>query len=199
MPRTFSLSGIMARDGGPARLDRYHVAAWFVALIVVGRVSFAVLPEWRRVMGWEAYWIAQSLAIGEGFTFPSAKRWLYESVSDGGFHATAWMDPVYAYVLSALIHLFGEYHQLAALIFNLLLLLGVFALTYHLGKRLISAPAGLMAVVALALIEAYPAVARDMNNTTLASALVLLSALALVEFLEGHPTAVPACWDWCWD
>lgn len=154
-------------------------------MVVVGRIGLEVLPDWRNMMGWEAYWIAQSLAAGKGFSFPSDTRWLFDSVNDGGFHATAWMDPVYTFCLAGLIRLFGRYHQLAAAIFNLVLLLAVFGLTYRLGERLISAPAGLIGVLALALIKAFPRMALFMNNTMMASVMVLLSALTLVKFLEG--------------
>jgi Dolichyl-phosphate-mannose-protein mannosyltransferase len=163
----------------------YRLAALLVSVVAVGRIGFEVLPAWRSVMGWEAYWIAQSLSAGKGFSFPSDHRWLFDSVSDGGFHATAWMDPVYTFCLAGLIRLFGEYHQLAAAVFNLVLLLAVFGLTYRLGERLISAPAGLVAVLTLSLIKAFPRTALFMNNTMLASVMVLLSALTLSKFLEG--------------
>lgn len=169
----------------------YRLAALLVSVVAVGRIGLEMLPDWQNVMGWEAYWIAQSLAAGEGFSFPSNARWLFDSVSDGGFHATAWMDPVYTFCLAGLIRLFGDYHQFAAAVFNLVLLLAVFGLTYRLGERLISAPAGLIAALTLALIKAFPRMALFMNNTMLASVMVLLSALMLVKFLEG-PTSLRA-------
>lgn len=172
------------RDSSSGKLFWYRLAAALVSVVVVACIGMEVLPDWRNVMGWEAYWIAKSLAAGKGFSFPSETRWLFDSVNDNGFHATAWMDPVYTFCLAGLIRLFGVYHQLAAAIFNLVLLTAVFGLTYRLGERLISAPAGLIAVLALASIKAFPRMALFMNNTMLASAMVLLSALTLVKFLE---------------
>lgn len=178
--------GFLDRALGSGSLRWYRLTALLIAFVVVGQVGFQLLAEWREMSGWEAYWIAQSLAAGEGFSFPSEVRWLFDSVNDGQFHATAWMDPIYTFCLAALIAVFGEYHQLAAAVFNLLLLLVVFGLTYRLGERLISPPAGLIAVLTLALIELFPATALDMNNTLLASVMVLLVALTLVRFMEAR-------------
>lgn len=170
---------------GSGRRQWFRLASLLVAVVVVGRVGLEVLPDWQEVTGWEAYWIAQSLAAGEGFSFPSNVRWLFDSVNDGGYHPTAWMDPVYTFCLAGLILLFGEYHQMAAAIFNLVLLLVAFGLTYRLGERLISPAAGLVAVMVLALIELYPATALHMNNPVLASVMVLLSASVLLTYLEA--------------
>jgi len=169
------------------KLAWYRLAALLVSVVAVGRIGLEVLHDWHTVEGWEAYWIAQSLAVGEGYSFPSTHRWLFDPVYDGRFHATAWVDPVYTFCLAGLIRLFGDYHQLAAAVFNLVLLLAVFGLTYRLGERLISAPAGLITVLTLSLIEAFPQTAIVMNNTMMASVMVLLSALILVKFLE-RPT-----------
>lgn len=175
----------LERNYFSGKVALFRLAALLVSVVSVGRIGLEVLPDWKNVMGWEAYWIAQSLAAGKGFSFPSNARWLFDSVNDGGFHATAWLDPVYTFCLAGLIRLFGDYHQLAAAVFNLVLLLAVFGLTYRLGERLISAPAGLIAVLTLALIKAFPQRALFMNNTMLASVMVLLSALMMVKFLEG--------------
>ena len=170
---------------GSGNLAWYRLAALLVSVVAVTRIGLEILPDWHNMEGWEAYWIAQSLAAGEGYSFPSTHRWLFDPVYDGGFHPTAWVDPLYTFCMAGLIKLFGDYHQLAAAVFNLVLLLAVFGLTYRLGERLMSAPAGLIAVLTLSLINAFPRTALFMNNTLMASAMVLLSALMLVKFLEG--------------
>ena len=175
----------LERNSSPGNLAWYRLAALLVSVVAVTRIGLEILPDWHNVEGWEVYWIAKSLAAGEGYSFPSTHRWLFDPVYDGGFHPTAWVDPLYTFCLAGLIKLFGDYHQLAAAVFNLVLLLAVFGLTYRLGERLMSAPAGLIAVLTLSLIKAFPRTALFMNNTLMASAMVLLSALMLVKFLEG--------------
>jgi hypothetical protein len=157
-------------------------------LAVVGQLSLEVLPNWQQIRGWEAYHIAESVVAGEGFSFRAEHRWLFfdsVSLAQGGFHPTAWSDPVYVYTMASLIVLLKEYHVLGGVLLNLLLLFSAFALTYRLGESLMSPMAGVMAVVMLALIERFPTEARVLNNTMLASAMVLLSAVMLLEFLKA--------------
>lgn len=171
----------------------YRLAAWFFSLVVVAKESLVMLPDWRQMPGWEAYWIAQSVVAGRGYCFPSGHEWLQEfvdsnpflKIGDGGFHLSAWADPVYTFCLAGLIWLFGDYHQLAAAVFNLVLLLALLGLTYHLCERLVSAPAGVMAVVVLGLGSEVPGSVHQMVNTMTAATLVVLSALMLVKFLES--------------
>jgi hypothetical protein len=176
---------VLERFKNSGKLPWYRTAAFLLTVGVVVRTGFEVLPGWQKPgRVFEALWVAKALAAGKGFSFPSENRWLFDAVRDGGFHSTAWVDPIYTFCLAGIIRLFGDYHQLAALVFNLLLLLVVFGLTYRLGERLISAPGGLMAVLALALIREFPRTAGVLNNTMLASTFVVLSALMIVNFLE---------------
>jgi 4-amino-4-deoxy-L-arabinose transferase-like glycosyltransferase len=179
---------VLERFMNPGKLSWYRAAAFLVSVGVVVFTGYEVLPGWQKPgRGWEGLWIAKSLAAGKGFSFPSEKRWLFDAVHDGGFHPTAWADPIYTFCLAGMIRLFGEYHQLAALIFNLVLLLAVFGLTYRLGERLISAPAGLIAVLGLSLISDFRLLAGIINNGMMAPSFVALSALMMVNFLE-EPT-----------
>ena len=107
---------------GSGKLAWYRLAAMLVSVLAVTRFGLELLPGWHNVDGWEAYWIAKSLAAGEGYSFTSSHRWLFDPVYDGGFHSTAWVDPLYTFCLAGLIWLFGVYHQLAAAVFNLVLL-----------------------------------------------------------------------------
>lgn len=92
--------------------DRWcRVAAALLALIVVGRLAVRELPDGRSVPGWEAYWIAQGLVRGEGFSLPVGHRWLFDVVDSNGylritdeaFQASAWADPVCTGILAALL------------------------------------------------------------------------------------------------
>lgn len=180
---------------GSGKLGWYRLSALLVSVVAVTKAGLDIIPNWQTIGGVEAHWIAQCLATGKGYGFPSGYRWLFESVEfspflkiDGGVcHSSAWADPVYTFCLAGLIWLFGDYHQLAAAVFNLILLLLVLGLTYRLCERLISAPAGVMAVVILLLELKGPIflVALSwMNNAMLATTLVVLSALMLVKFLD---------------
>jgi hypothetical protein len=162
-----------------------RLAAILISVATVGRTGVEVLPDWRNpAQGFEAYWIAKALAAGNGtVSHPSTDGFSIPLMMS--FHPTAWADPFYTIILAGIIRLFGNYHELAALIFNLVLLLAIFWLTYRLGERWISPSAGVLSVLTLALIRDFPLTAGFMNNTVLACVMVLLSALELTRFLEG--------------
>jgi hypothetical protein len=177
---------------GTGKLAWCRLATLLVSVVAVAKAGLEILPNWQKFPGWEAYWIAQSLVAGKGYSFPEGHEWLHEFVdsnpflriNDGIFHQTAWADPIYTFCLAGLIWLFGDYHQLAAAVFGLVLMLAVFGLTHRLCERLISAPAGVVAVLALVLGWEIPEAAQTMTNAMLAATLVVLSALMLVKFLE---------------
>jgi hypothetical protein len=177
---------------GSGKIAWYRLATLLVSVVAIAKAGLEILPTWQKYPGWEAYWIAQSLVAGKGYCFPVGHEWLREFVDgnpflrvhDGIFHPTAWADPIYTFCLAGLIWLFGDYHQLAAAVFNLVLMLAVFGLTHRLCERLISASAGVVAVLALALGSYIPEAVQTMTNAMLAATLVVLSALMLVRFLE---------------
>ena len=162
-----------------------RLAASLIAIFPVVRVGPVLLSNWHTMPGWEAYWIAQALAAGKGYSFPFDVPWPLNPIGEGGFHASAWVDPLYTFVLAGLIGLFGSYHQLAAAVFNLALLLAVLGLTYRLAERLVSPLAGAVAVLVLAMNGPFSWTVVHMNNTMFATGFVLLSALMLVTFLDG--------------
>lgn len=168
-------------------IGRYRLAAAIIAMAASWSVGLAVV-KWRAMEGWEAYAIAQAVAAGEGYSFPSSERWLFERTDDGEFHATAWVDPLYTYALAALISIFGDYHKLAAALLNYFLFLGAFALTYRLAERLVSPRAGVIAVLLLG-VSRFSTMPSYMYNTLLAAAFILLTALAMIRFFEAPSRA----------
>lgn len=100
--------------------------------------------------GHEMGLIAASIANGDGFCWP-------ESAGPLAGKPTAWMPPVYPYVMAAAFRTFGTYSRGAAVaLFTLQSILSALTclLLYALGKRIFSAPVGLMAATMLAV---YPA------------------------------------------
>jgi 4-amino-4-deoxy-L-arabinose transferase-like glycosyltransferase len=80
--------------------------------------------------GWETGRIARSIALGEGFSSPF-------QVSTG---STAWLAPIYPYLLAAVFKIFGVYSSASAVvilslnsIFSALTILAVF----HLARRVL--------------------------------------------------------------
>ena len=107
--------------------------------------------SWSDANGHEYMWIAESIAAGEGFSFPAEHRWLFAQTDGDGpnmpeYGPTAWKEPVYPYVLGSAMRLMGSEGGKAAVV-----ALQVFALAltivfiYLLGKALIGPWTGLIA------------------------------------------------------
>ena len=167
----------------PVNTNALRVAAIIISLLPITRVAVSIQSDWQGIRGWEAYWVASALAEGRGYSFHSSGRWLFDDATSGGYFPTAWVDPLYTYCLAGLIYLFDSYHQLAAGVFNLLLLAAVFALTYRVAERLATPLGGVIAISLLAL-EPFSVRALQMNNTMLAAFFVALSALSFIRFLD---------------
>lgn len=133
-------------------------------------------------MGWEAYGIAQSIASGNGFSF-SDNRWLFSIAGDGNYYPTAWADPLYTYLLAAMVAISEDHHVYLAGAFNGVCLITLLFLSYRLGRRMLGPAAGTLCVLLLVTVSAYRQV-LFMNNTALAACLILASALVLMRFLE---------------
>lgn len=190
----------LERVPGSGKVAWYRLTTLLISVVAVAKAGLATLPNWKAFPGWEVYWIAQSFVAGKGYSFPSGHEWLYEFVdsnpslriTDGSFHLTAWADPLYTFCLAGFIWLFGDYHQLAAAIFTLILMLAVLWITHRLCERLISPAAGVVAVLVLVSGRVFMEATQTMTNAMLAAALVALSALMLVRFLE-EPSNRRAC------
>jgi hypothetical protein len=133
--------------------------------------------------GWEAYEVAQQLAAGHGYSFPYDEPFPLDPFGTSGVHATAWAEPFYTFLLAGLIRIFGAHHQLAAAVFNLVLLLLTLAFSYLLTERLLGPAAGVLTVVILGADASFRSAAAQMNGTLLATTLITLSALTLVACL----------------
>jgi hypothetical protein len=166
-----------------------RVIASLISVRVVIRVARVLLPAWRSMKGWEAYWTAQALDTGNGYSFPSDSPWPYDPIGASGFHPSAWTDPLYSLFLAGLIRLFRGDHRMAAAILNLVLLLAVFALTYRVAERLTSPRGGVAAVLALAFTKPFAWNALYMNNTLLAAVFIICSAVMLTRF--GDSPSLP--------
>lgn len=168
--------------------NNINTTTWcrFIAVAILlfsANSSFTSVINWESVKGWETYFIAQAIAEGEGYSFPPTHRWLFDISNDNRYHLTAWVDPFYTYCIAGFIYLFGDYHKLAVAIFNLLLYVVIFSLTYHLAERLISSIGGVLAVLLLSM-TAFPTMGTQMINTFLAATFILLSASVLVSYYE---------------
>ncbi|MEM7501078.1 MAG: DUF6057 family protein [Pseudomonadota bacterium] len=166
----------------------WGVSATALATFEVLRFARRFFARIGQEMGWEAYWIAQSIASGNGFSF-SDHRWLFNVVGDGNYYPTAWADPLYTYLLSGMVAISGQHHVYLAGAFNAVCLLVLLFLSYRLGRRILTPAAGALCVLLLVMVSAHRQV-LFMNNTGLSACLILVSALVLTRFLERPSTGM---------
>lgn len=145
---------------------------------------------WRRldvVRGWEAESIAQAILAGHGFSFSGASRWHWEAWNGdpNTFHPTAWMDPVFTYLLAAIHWLFGDAAFAVVYLLNFACI-GITAwCCWHLARRFAGPWAGALAIVLLAANRQLGISIFDtINNTAFSMAVVAAGALVAVRWFE---------------
>ena len=161
-------------------------AAGFVAL---ARVVRFIMHRWERIQGYEAEWIAQSIVNGHGFSMPGDRRPLFDHWAQDPtqYFPTAWMDPVYTYVLAGAIFVFGDGAYAAMLLLNVACLAFVMYCAYRLVSTVAGPWAGALAIVIFAVHTHLPSGYGGINNAALGSALLMASALTTVRYFE-RPT-----------
>jgi 4-amino-4-deoxy-L-arabinose transferase-like glycosyltransferase len=156
-------------------------------LAVVVRVAFAaattswVFPD-RWNYAFEMGQIGASIAEGHGFSSPGPPP-----------RPTAWMPPLYPYLIAGVFALFGTYSIASALILEALqvALAGLTCLVlYRLGKAAFDAHVGLLAAGLLAVYPASLHFSVQKIWSTTAAALALLVVLWLFLRTRDRPTLV---------
>ena len=162
----------------------------FWALSAAALAAFEIVRFLRRFLwslnkelGSEAYWIAQSIASGNGFSF-SHHRWLFGASGDGSYYPTAWADPLFTYLLGAMLAISEENYVFLVGAFALVCLVTLFCLSFRLGSKLLGSAGGFVCVAALVSVAAFRHT-HIMTNTALAACLIVASALALLSLLEN--------------
>jgi len=157
--------------------------AALMAAVVLGATA---LRDPGSIVGWEAYAIATNVADGYGYCFATDHRWLFDSRDHGAAEPsqrcvpTAWVDPVYTYVLAAIIWAAGSLHLQVGVILNLLLFVAVVVLTFRLASRMEGVVAGYASAALVALMLCIsPHWVNTLNNTLMAMLFLLLFAIAL--------------------
>ena len=125
-----------------------------LAIILLNKaVKFSFSDNWKSVIGYEYYWIAESMAGGHGYSLPANHRWYYydfkSEYPDDQFFPTALEEPVYPFLLAFAFKYLGEYGRLAVLLFNVAALYLTSILIYLLVRKIYDSHFGIIASIAL--------------------------------------------------
>lgn len=163
----------------------------FGVRLAVGIVTTSwVFPSDRNFwkFGYEMGQIASSLAMGNGFSWPEAAE--AELQSHHAQEPTAWMPPIYPFIMAATFKGFGIFSHEAAMV--LLLLQAIISsltciLLYLLGKRLYNTQVGLLAAFLLAIYPSAIHFAVQKIWVTSLSAFCLLLVILMFLRQADHP------------
>jgi 4-amino-4-deoxy-L-arabinose transferase-like glycosyltransferase len=168
---------------------------WLIAIVVLAlgvRITVAVVTtSWvfpdRWQYGYEMGQIADSLTRGEGFSWPYVSPF---NINTSLAHPTAWMPPVYPFIIAAAFKSLGAYSKEAAItleFFQILISVLTCVMLYILGKRFYNVQAGLIAAFLFAMYP--PAIhfaVQKIWSTSLFAFCVLLVIFIFLR-LSDHP------------
>lgn len=125
-----------------------------LALVLLNKtINFALGEKWKSVIGYEYYWIAESLAGGHGYSIAADHRWYFidfqSEYPKDQYYPTALEEPVYPFLLALAFKSFGEYGRLAILLFNVVALYLTALVIYLLVRKIFDSHLGVIASIAL--------------------------------------------------
>ena len=125
-----------------------------LALILLNKaIKFSFSDKWKSVIGYEYYWIAESMVGNHGYSLPANHRWYYydfkSEYRDDQYYPTALEEPVYPFLLATALKNLGEYGRLAVLLINVTALFLTSVLIYLLVRIIYDSHLGIIASVAL--------------------------------------------------
>jgi 4-amino-4-deoxy-L-arabinose transferase-like glycosyltransferase len=157
-------------------------------------VAIASLPTlrfvWHRagsVRGWEADSIAKAIVQGHGFSFAGNERWLWEKWNGdpNTYFPTAWVDPVFTYLLAGTHWIFGHYVYIAMYACSFLCIGVIYFCSYRTASRFGGPWVGALAVVLIAAnVGLGKAFFDDITNSALSAAAISATALFSIRYLE---------------
>jgi 4-amino-4-deoxy-L-arabinose transferase-like glycosyltransferase len=141
---------------------------------------------WSQADGYEYLWIAESLAQGEGFSFPADHRWLFTTTDRDrpdmpDYAATAWKEPIYPYILGGAIWLFGPEGGKAVVVGIQVAALAITIIfTYLLGSALLGQWTGVLAAGLIAFLRGPAHNAVTELSPSIMGAMIVTGVLLLV-------------------
>jgi 4-amino-4-deoxy-L-arabinose transferase-like glycosyltransferase len=177
------------RDIRPFGVSSAALAVTSICTVAAsGALTRQLLASWPELRGYEAESVARAIAGGHGFSFPANERWLFAPGSPGQYFATAWVDPLFSYLLAAWFWLLGERAHLAAGLMNIAFFAGCIAVAYAAGRRLGGAAAGCAVALLLCGQEVFRLGFLGVNNAALSALLVSATALATLHYFARGTT-----------
>jgi MFS family permease len=167
--------------------SRWHIVIVISVLLVTlmwqGRT---IKNTWRYAQGYEQEWVAGSLLGGYGFSFDPATAWLGPYEDGIPYSLTAWVEPLYTFVIAITLAIFGEYGRLILTLLNVVWLGLSGLLIFLLVGEILDPRVGLyMSLLFLVLHATRQEVILYIGNAALAGFLYCLSAYLLLRCIKN--------------
>ena len=162
-----------------------------LALFSINRaINLAAGDKWKSVIGYEYYWIAESLASGHGYSLAANHRWyFYDFKSEypgDEYYPTALEEPMYPALLALSFTSLGAYGKLFVLLLQVAALYVTSLMIYLLVKKVFNSRLGILFSVVLLLRwpETFYLSERVFSPAVFAGLSMCLSAYVMLWSLE---------------
>jgi hypothetical protein len=136
---------------------------------------------WTYAKGYEQEWVAGSVLSGHGFSFDPATAWLGPYSQADAFTPTAWVEPLYTFIIAAGFIVFGEYGRLFLVLLNVVWLGASGVMIFLLVRDFTNPHAGLYTALLFLLVHTHRfEVILYIGNAALAGFIYCLIAYLLI-------------------
>ena len=95
------------------------MASMILLLLLISQAR-TIKNNWTRAQAYEQEWVADSLLYGYGYSFDPATAWLGPYGNGTTYSHTAWVEPIYTFLIAGVLKAFGEYGRLVLTLLNIL-------------------------------------------------------------------------------
>ena len=104
-----------------SRLSTLHLAMGITALLITFLWQARIIKNtWRYAQAFEYEWVAGSFLGGYGYSFDPATAWLGPYSDGTTYSLTAWVEPLYTFIITIAFKIYGEYGRLILTLFNVM-------------------------------------------------------------------------------
>ena len=102
-------------------LLKWHLVLVLIAVLITLLLQARIIKNtWRYAQAYEQEWVAGSLLDGYGYSFDPATAWLGPYSDGTTYSLTAWVEPLYTFIITIAFKIYGEYGRLILTLFNVM-------------------------------------------------------------------------------
>jgi hypothetical protein len=100
-------------------LTKWHMVFGLITVLITVLWQLRIIKNtWRYAQAFEQEWVAGSLLGGYGYSFDPATAWLGPYGDGATYSQTAWVEPLYTFVITIAFKIHWEYGRLILTLLN---------------------------------------------------------------------------------